>query len=219
MRLGRNTIAKLSLVGLVALLLMMSLAAFCDGPVLKDLTLHKPIRLAQPEDCIKFDPAKVEAKQIGGTWSVVQGNMGMINFGSNEAGAKKAVDVIKFYKMDSQCYVGRPNPGMQYFLVGGNAPAGPFQGEDAIPFNPNTTEAKQFGTDWKVVDGDHAMLAFGSSEANAKLAVNIIKKYGFSYICFVGRPNAPMMYFRKDKVRLISPALSQDIKPGLLVPR
>jgi hypothetical protein len=45
------------------------------------------------------------------------------------------------------------------------------------------------------VDGTHWILDFGASQANANKALNIIKKYGFSQICFVGRPNPPMMYF------------------------
>lgn len=51
----------------------------------------------------------------------------------------------------------------------------------------------------KVVDGDHWMLDFGDKQAEANKALSVIKKYGFTHICFVGRPDAPMMYFRKDK--------------------
>ncbi len=191
----------------VAALLVLSTAAYCDGPTLIPGVINKPIPVLQ-EDCIKFNPDQVEAKQINGNWKVVQGSMWMLDFGGNEAEAKKAVDIIKFYNMDSQCFVGRPDPGMQYYLVGGKAPAGPFQGEDALDFNPSTAEAKKVQGTWKVVDGDHWMMDFGSSEAEAKKAISIIKKYEFNHICYVGRPDAPMMYFRKDKGQ----------KPPVLIP-
>ncbi len=180
---------------------------------LSALLLLAVCSIAFSEDCISFDPTKVEAKQISGNWKVVQGDMWMLDFGASKENAVKAVQIIQHYKMDSQCFVGRPNAPMQYYLVNGKAPVGPFPGEDAIPFNPKTTEAKQINGAWKVVDGDHWMLDFGKSEANANEAVSIIKKYEFNNICFVGRPNAPMMYFRKDKPKLLLPGYGRQI-PG-----
>jgi hypothetical protein len=149
------------------------------------------------EDCIPFNPSLVQAKKINNRWKVVQGSMWMLDFGSSQANANKAVKIIKHYKMDRQCFVGRPNAPMQYYTVGGKAPQGAFGGEDCIPFNPNNVQAKKINNHWKVVDGSHWILDFDKKEAEAKIAVKIIKYYGFKYICFVGRPNAPMMYFRK----------------------
>jgi hypothetical protein len=114
------------------------------------------------------------------------------------------VGIIKQYKFTSQCFIGRPMPAMQYYLVSGGgsgssnnnkAPSGTFAGQDCISFNPQTTTVQQIGASWKVVDGTHWIIDFGTSQANANKALSIIKKYDFSQICFVGRPNPPMMYF------------------------
>ncbi len=70
-------------------------------------------------------------------------------------------------------------------------------GEDAIPFNPGAIAVKKIGQRWKVADGNNWLLDFGPAEGNAKAALHFIKKYGFTYICFVGRPNPPMTYFRQ----------------------
>jgi hypothetical protein len=43
----------------------------------------------------------------------------------------------------------------------------------------------------------HAMLDFDQNKSEAWTALRIIWKYDFNYICFVGRPNPPMMYFRR----------------------
>lgn len=154
-----------------------------------------------PEDCIGFNPRTVQAKSIGGRWKVVDGDHWILDFGSEEAAAKKARDVIKRYGMDSICFVGRPSKTgkqlMMYFKVASGVPSGPFPGEDAIAFNPANVDAKKVGANWKVVDGSMWMLDFGVSEANARKAVWTIKKYAFRFQCFVGRPNAPMMYFRR----------------------
>ncbi|GEM_PF-2127581 len=149
------------------------------------------------EDCIPFNPNIVQAQKVGSNWKVVAGSMWMLDFGANQANAQKAVEIIKYYNMDKQCFVGRPDAPMMYFTSGGKSPQGAFTGEDAISFNPANITASKIGGTWKVVDGSHSILDFGSKEAEARIAVDIIRFYGFNKICFVGRPNAPMTYFRK----------------------
>ena len=85
---------------------------------------------------------------------------------------------------------------MMYFTVGGKGPAGAMPGEDAVPFDLAGVAAQQVAGRWIVTDGASRMLDFGASKAYAVHAVTIIKRYGFTYQCFVGRPNAPMTYFR-----------------------
>ena len=86
--------------------------------------------------------------------------------------------------MNRICYVGRPDPTnqqlMMYLTVNGASPAGAFAGEDAIPFNLAKVTAEQSGGSWIVTDTASIMLNFGISEANARRAVWIIKKYGFT---------------------------------------
>ncbi len=133
----------------------------------------------------------------GGRWKIAVGNMWLLDFGDKEVEARRALEIIRHYRMNSQCFVGRPDPGMQYYLADGAAPVGPFPGEDAIRFDRSRIEAKHVGGRWKVVEGDHWMLDFGGSQEEAETAVAIIKKYRFDYICFVGRPQASMQYFRR----------------------
>jgi len=149
------------------------------------------------EDCIRVNPTNVRTKKINNRWKVVDGSHWLLDFGTKKADAEKAVRVIKHYKLDRQCFVGRPNAPMQYYTVKGCAPMGTLPGEDANAFNPANVQAKKINNRWKVVDGSHWLLDFNTKEAQAKNAVKIIKHYGFKYICFVGRPHAPMMYFRR----------------------
>ena len=123
--------------------------------------------------------------------------MWMLDFGSNEAEAREALRIIRYYGMNSQCFVGRPNPSMTYWLVNGSAPVVSMPGEDSVGFNPWNIEVRWIGGRWKIVEGNHWILDFGSREDEARQALCIIQKYGFTRICFVGRPNASMTYFRK----------------------
>lgn len=86
---------------------------------------------------------------------------------------------------------------MMYFTSKGSAPAGPMPGEDAIAFDLAQIRAEQRAGDWFVTDGASQLLYFGPSQFNALHAVAIIRSYAFTHQCFVGRPDAPMMYFRK----------------------
>ncbi len=78
-----------------------------------------------------------------------------------------------------------------------HCPPGAVLGEDAVAFDLAGVVAKQVVGSWIVTDGASRMLHFGTGKANAVHAVTIIKRYGSTHQCFVGRPNAPMMYFRK----------------------
>jgi lysophospholipase L1-like esterase len=157
-----------------------------------------PSQPVESEDCINFDPLHTSAQNVNGRWKiVVDNNIWMLDFGDNQANAQRALDIIRYYGFTSQCFVGRPNPPMQYYLVNRNPPQGAFTGEDCVLFNPQTTTVQQIQGTWKVVDGSHWILDFGSNENNARLGLDIIRRYGFNSICFVGRPNPPMMYFRR----------------------
>jgi hypothetical protein len=125
-------------------------------------------------------------------------NKWLLDFGSNREQANQALQVISFYRLNQQCFVGRPKASLNYYLVNGKAPVGPMQGEDSIYFDNSKLRVVYINRHWKIIETpSHAMLDFDQNEAEAWTALRIIWKYDFSYICFVGRPNAPMMYFRQ----------------------
>jgi hypothetical protein len=166
-------------------------------PVQPQLPPVQPMNPVIQEDCIPFNPANIEVRLIGGRWKIVEGSHWIFDFDTRKDEAYTAFNIIRHYGMNSTCYVGRPDPSFTYMLVNGSAPQGPFPGEDAIAFNPNTIEVKEFAGRWKIVDGSHWMFDFGANKNEAVMAYNIIKKYGFRYSCFVGRPNASFIYMRK----------------------
>ena len=153
--------------------------------------------VSAPDDCLPLRPAAVHVQNVSGDWKIVDGNEQVLDFGASQANAERAKAIIEHYRFDRICFVGRPDPPMMYFTAGGKAPSGAMPGEDAIPFDLAGVVAQQVAGSWIVTDGASRMLDFGASEANAVHAVTIIKRYGFTHQCFVGRPNAPMMYFRK----------------------
>jgi hypothetical protein len=149
------------------------------------------------EDCISFNPDNAAVVKIGGHWKIVDGSLWLLDFGFKKAEAEKALAIIKEYGLNRQCFVGRPDPSFEYWLAGSGAPSGSTPGEDCIAFNPATIEVKYVSGRWKIVDGSHWMFDFDQNEAEARAAFDIIKKYGFTRSCFVGRPKADFKYLRK----------------------
>jgi hypothetical protein len=161
----------------------------------------QPVGTAQPsvgkEDCISFNPLATAVQQIQGSWKVVDGIHLMFDFGANKAEADRTLAIIVKYRMNQSCFVGRPHPSFQYMLVSGNSPVGALGGEDCVSFNPATTTVQQIQGSWKVVDGSHWMFDFGANKAEADQTLAIIKKYGFTHSCYVGRPGPSFTYLRK----------------------
>jgi hypothetical protein len=201
---------------LIAILVLSTIVLILGGPSSSSLSVTATVsdgtdgvgesilpQQLEDEDCIIFDPTRAEIQNIGGGWKVVMGNISLLDFADNQTNAQRALEVIRHYNLSLQCFVGRPDPPMQYYLTNGTngtvaAPKGPSLpggGEDCLSFNPQNTTVEQIAGTWKVVDGSHWILDFGTSQDNANKALQIIKKYNFDHICFVGRPDPEMMYF------------------------
>ena len=159
-----------------------------------------PIPLPGPgvrEDCVSFNPTTTSLKNIDGRWTIVDGNHLLFNFGDKEGEAIKALKIIKYYRMNQSCFVGRPDPSFTYLLVNGRAPQGSISGEDSVSFNPNNIEVRNINGSWKIVEGSHWIFDFGGKEDEARTAFSIIRKYGFTKTCYVGRPNPSFTYLTK----------------------
>jgi V8-like Glu-specific endopeptidase len=148
-------------------------------------------------DFIPFNPQKAKVMNIRRRWKIVVDGMWLLDFGSSKKEAEQALKIIKHYNLNSQCFVGRPHPSMEFYLTDGQSPEGPMAGEDAIPFSPAGVEVQYVRGRWKVVEGNHWIMDFDQAEAEARQALSYILRYGFRYICFVGRPDPSMTYFRK----------------------
>jgi len=148
------------------------------------------------EDCIGFNTPKVRYVKEGTQYLITDGYSRML-MAPNLAEAKKIVSTIRFYQLNRQCFVGRPQASFSYYTKSGNAPVGAMPGEDCISFNPNTIEVKKINNRWKIVDGNHWMFDFEEKKEEAEQTLCLILKHGFTKTCFIGRPNPSMQYLRK----------------------
>jgi hypothetical protein len=148
-------------------------------------------------DFIPFNPETARILRVHGRWKIAVGNMWLLDFGSSRSEAMQALNVIQHYGMNIQCFVGRPNPTMEFYLVDGESPERAMDGENSISFDPGNVEVQYIRGRWKVVDGDNWIMDFDQAESEARQALSYILYYGFGFICFIGHPDSSMTYFRK----------------------
>jgi hypothetical protein len=156
-----------------------------------------PAEAPTEEDCISFNPHTARVASMRRSWKIVDGRHWLFDFGQKRKEAQQALRIIKHYGMNQSCFVGRPQPSFQYLLVSDNAPVGSIAGEDCVAFNPQTTTVQRIKGRWKIVDGSHWLFDFGAKKSEAMMALEIIKRHGFTQSCFVGRPKASFTYLRK----------------------
>jgi len=177
-----------------------STASFKKLPMFRPLSPGVGLPLAAApanQDCISFDPDSAVVVKLGSRWKIKVGALLLLDFGSSQTQAQEALNVLRAHNMNKQCFVGRPNPSFEYFLSGNSAPTGPSNDEDCLAFNNATVQVKKINEGWKIVDGNHWMFDFADAQDEAHKALDIVKYYGFSKTCYVGRPGPSMSYLLK----------------------
>jgi len=151
----------------------------------------------QNEDCLSFDPSGITFQPDGTGFLVTAGRSRMMVFRSS-TDARLAVETIRFYDFDKQCFAIRPNPGLRYYTVSGDIPSGGFPGEDCISIrNPeNLSIRSSSDTLFQIMDGRSIPYA-AKTRDEAERIIEIIQHYQARYTCYVGRPDPGMVYLKK----------------------
>jgi hypothetical protein len=165
-----------------------------DASVTRSL---KPLKPSGDGDCMRFDPATLNVRQVKGRWKIVEGGHWLFDFGSNPSAARQSLKVIRHYRMDRACVIGRPDPLFTYMLAKGGSPSGDMAGEDCVAFDPKRITVSKTQGSWKIVSGRRWLFDFGQSQTEARQALAVIRRYGFNQSCFVGRPGADFTYLRR----------------------
>lgn len=148
------------------------------------------------EDRLSFDNSCLRiVAEAGGRYLLTDGRSRMKVF-PNRGEAEQALRIIRHYRFNSRGFVGRPGPSLEYWLKDDRAPVGSLPGEDAIRFNPRRLEVKHVQGSWKIVEGNCFLISF-PNQAEATEALDVIRRYGFTHLCYVGRPNPSMTYLRR----------------------
>ena len=149
-----------------------------------------------PESYISFNPDDLELEQSSITGWLIKSNETTITGYKEFSQAFNVIDVLKHYNINRLYQV----PGLSYFMVNNESPSGAMDGEDCIPFDPDKIEVEMINGLWIIVDTEtrQFLYSYGPREKDkALIARRIIKKYGFTYTCYLGRPNTYFKYLKK----------------------
>lgn len=160
--------------------------------ILGDWTLHLFYR---KQDCIAINPNLLRVEKKNNTWKVTDGRS-WIKSVPTRAEAEKILNTMTHYGFTQQCFVGRPNPSFEYYLINDKTPNGSMPGEDKIQIHPMACEIKLRGNKWFLMEGNSSLKAFPNYE-EARLTLSILRRYEVKYMCYVNRPNPILTYFRR----------------------
>ena len=146
------------------------------------------------EDCIKYT-GRPTLKDVNGRVQILSGRS-VIQTVSKRAEAEQILRTIANYKLDSQCFVARPNPPVSYWLSNGKMPTGSMAGEDCLSVNIDNLSARVRGGMHLLMNGRSSMASF-QKEDDVKQAIAILKHYKVRQICYVGRPGPSMTYLKR----------------------
>lgn len=68
------------------------------------------------EDCISFNRSGLALEAVGTQWRLTDGSSSMLIFPNNSEG-QQAINAINRYRLNRQCFVGRPGPSFTYWLA------------------------------------------------------------------------------------------------------
>jgi hypothetical protein len=147
------------------------------------------------EDCIRFDGSNLEVRRDDDGYLLTDGRSRMMMF-DNRSEALRAKQTLDAYDLNQQCFVGRPDPAMRYFLSNGSAPSGAREDEDCISFNPARLTLKREGSRY-LIQSNRSRMKMVDSKSEGEKIIAVIKKHGFTNTCYIGRPDPSMTYYRK----------------------
>lgn len=157
------------------------------------------------EDCVYFDPDAVSVSRQGGAWRLDERladgrTHQIITAGDNRREANLTLALVRHYRLDQVCFVGRPNPSAMYFLSAGSAPAGAYGGDDCTPINPAGSRVVKDRGKWKIIedlpDGRYSLAVF-PNPGEAYRTLDIWRQRDFRFSCYVGRPDPAVSYYRR----------------------
>jgi hypothetical protein len=145
------------------------------------------------ETLVNFDPQHAEVTWSQNHWQLVADGQLLKDFGRREIEARVAMRLVRDLHLTQHGVIGSPGPVMEYWLSNGRAPHGLAAGLHLMPLDAPLLRVEQTQGQWTVRDNHRVLFAFGSQESDARNALAIIHKYGFTQLGFIGEAGPSML--------------------------
>jgi len=163
-----------------------------------------PIALSQPllgseltpvkENLFTFTSWDAEIRKVEGHWELWADPVKIKELGKQEADAREVLRLIRTLNLNQRGTVGKPVPVMEYWLSDGRAPQKMGQ-LNSIPIDPDALQVANCQGQWCLIDQNRPWFTFGAEADEARRALQIIQKYQFTDVIYVGIGNPAMIVF------------------------
>jgi hypothetical protein len=170
---------------------------------------------APPEQMTSFVTGGVHVDWSREEWRLAVGAATLKNFGRREADARQALRLIRDLRLNQHGTIGGQTPSLEYWLADGQPPRGPVTGLHTLPIDGASLRVEQTQTQWVVRDNQRVLFNFGEEQDDARQALAVIRKYGFTDVGVIN-PAAPsmMVFFAQPAaVANVAPAPSNKARP------
>lgn len=145
------------------------------------------------ENLVTFDAGAATLRWERQHWLLVSGDRVLKDFGPSQAEARQALLVVQELKLNQYATIGAPAPVAEYWLSDGRAPEGFTPGLRRVGMDINSLRVERVQAQWCLRDARTVLFNFGFHGEDARRALAIIQKYGFTEIGVIG-PTQPSMY-------------------------
>lgn len=147
------------------------------------------------EHLTTFDAASADLDWSSQGWRLLADGAPLKDFGRSEGEARQALRLIRELRLNQHGVIGGPTPSVEYWLSDGKAPQGPTRGLRVQPMDSVSLRVEQTQNQWVVRDDQHILFNFGHEENDARQALAVVRKYGFTQVGTVGPGSPSMMVF------------------------
>ncbi len=146
------------------------------------------------EKLINFTSWETEIRKVDGHWELWAGPVKIKELGNREADAREVLRLIRVLNLNQLGTVGKPLPVMEYWLTDGRVPQ-KMGRLNSVAIDPDTLQVANCQGQWCLVDEGRPWFTFGAEAGEARRALQIIRKYDFTDIMYVGVGNPVMIVF------------------------
>ena len=146
------------------------------------------------ENLINFTSWQAEIRKVDGHWELWAGPVKIKELGNREADAREVLRLIRVLNLNQLGTVGKPLPVMEYWLTDGRTPQ-KMGRLNSVPIDPDALQVANCQGQWCLVDEGRPWFTFGAEVGEARRALQIIRKYDFTDIMYVGVGNPVMIVF------------------------
>jgi hypothetical protein len=146
------------------------------------------------ESLLTFTSWDAEIRKVEGHWELWAGPVKIKELGKQEADAREVLRLIQILNLNHRGTVGKPLPVMEYWLSDGRAPQ-KMGRLNSVPIDPDALQVGNCQGQWCLIDQNRPWFTFGAEADEARRALQIIQKYQFTDVMYVGIGNPAMIVF------------------------